>query len=430
MKHVLIVDDDIIMNNSVKAMLADRYRVSQLRSGAQVMDFLRVKTPDLVLMDLYMPETDGRAVMEKMREEPAAAGIPVIFLGGELSPETEREWRKLGAVDFIKKPISRRSLIERVEYRLMEAQAKTRVRQLFSPDAGGVYRDDLTGLLNSRGIFEKCAEFMDDPDAGCALAFLDFDNISNINDIFGMKQADELIKNMGTILAELEQGGAAAGRLGGDKFMLLLPGRVTPAYVQELSDRIFEKLSKYPLKGFEPGAATFSTGVAFWPADGENFETIAAAADMALQRAKALGKNRVYFAGNLNIPVSLREEAAAKALPLDKLLLGRGSDKGVMTVQFGQLRILYRTLMLLPADVAGRVRAVMLTIDEEDYDPFKAGALAGVLGDRLSGVKAIAKYAGNQIVAITYGAEGEKIRADCGEILRSGGYGRVSVDIL
>jgi PleD family two-component response regulator len=74
-----------------------------------------------------------------------------------------------------------------------------------------------------------------------------------------------------------------------------------------MSDYLFQKSSKQVLPQAEPGAVTFSMGVAFAPEDGADFESVAALADMALQKAKSLGKNRVYFARNLNIRSRQRE---------------------------------------------------------------------------------------------------------------------------
>jgi hypothetical protein len=213
--------------------------------------------------------------------------------------------------------------------------------------------------------------------------------------------------------------------------LLLLPGHNTPNSVQDLSDYIFEKSSHQVLPSTEPGAVTFSMGVAFSPDDGADFESTAAMADMALQKAKSLGKNRVYFAKNLNILSRQRElEINASAAPLERILEGRRSDKDTLVIQFGEMRILYRCLKNMPPEVSDRIRAVMFTVAPEDSNPFDTGRLMHAVGESLPGIAAITKYAQNQIAALSFGVDAPSLRRGCEAITASGNYGRVSVEII
>ena len=437
MKHILVVDDDVIMNNSIKAMLSDKYRVSQLTSGALVMDFLRVKETDLVLLDMYMRDVDGMEVLRRMKADESAAGIPVIFLTGEESVEVEAQCLQLGAVDYIHKPISRQVLEQRVGNHIMAAESFRRIRQMYetaNKEAANsrqiIRHDELTGLWNRQHIYEAYADAMKPDGARCALAFIDMDNFKYINDIFGHQEGDALIKRFAAILAGLEDSGIVPARIGGDEFMLLLPGSNTPNGVQDLSDYIFERSSKQVLPSTQPGSVTFSMGVAFSPDDGTDFESTAAMADMALQKAKSLGKNRVYFAKNLNIMARQRElEVNSTVINLQHILEGRRSDKETLVVQFGELRILYRCLKNMPAAISGNVRAVMFTVAPEDSNPFDTGRLMHAVSEGTPGIAAITKYAQNQIVALSYGAEEDELRSSS-QLIADGGYGRVEIEIV
>jgi diguanylate cyclase (GGDEF)-like protein len=438
MKHILVVDDDVIMNNSIKAMLSDAYRVSQLTSGTQVMDFLHLKETDLVLLDMYMHDMDGMEVLRRMKADDTTSAIPVIFLTGEDSVDVEAECLHLGAADYVHKPISRQVLEQRVSNHLMAAESFRRVRQMYEnanheavTSRQIIQHDELTGLWNRQHIYEAYSESMREDGARCALAFIDMDNFKYINDIFGHQEGDALLRRFAAILRGLEDTGVVPARIGGDEFLILLPGHNTPGTVQDLSDYIFEKSSKQVLPSSEPGAVTFSMGVAFSPDDGSDFESTAAMADMALQKAKSLGKNRVYFAKNLNILARQRElEVNNSMTPLEHVLEVRRSDKDALVIQFGELRILYRCLKNMPEDISGNIRAVMFTVAPEDSNPFDTGRLMHAVSESMPGISAITKYAQNQIVALSYGIEREELISSCADITASGGYGRVTVEVI
>ena len=437
-KHILVVDDDVIMNNSIKAILSDKYRVSQLTAGTQVLDFLHLKDTDLVLLDMYMHDLGGTEVLRRIKADPLTADIPVIFLTGEDSAEVEEECLHLGAADYVHKPISPQVLEQRVGNRLMAAESVRRVRQMYgsadpqAEDPGErIQHDELTGLWNRQHIYKAYSGMMESGDAHCALAFIDMDNFKYINDIFGHQEGDALLKRFSTILGALESSGIVPARIGGDEFMLLLPGANTPGSVQDLSDYIFEKSSRQVLPSTEPGAVTFSMGVAFSPEDGADFESTAAMADMALQKAKSLGKNRVYFAKNLNIRARRREmDINDQVTKLGHILEGRRSDKDTLVIQFGELRILYRCLKNMPCEIGERVRAVMFTVAPQDSNPFNTARLMHAVGESAPGIAAITKYAQNQVVALTFGVEEAGLRAACQALADSGRFGRVDIEIV
>ena len=168
------------MNNSIKAILSDKYRVSQLTAGTQVLDFLHLKDTDLVLLDMYMHDLGGMEVLRRIKADPLTADIPVIFLTGEDSAEVEEECLHLGAADYVHKPISPQVLEQRVGNRLMAAESVRRVRQMYgsadpqAEDPGErIQHDELTGLWNRQHIYKAYSGMMESGDAHCALAFID-----------------------------------------------------------------------------------------------------------------------------------------------------------------------------------------------------------------------------------------------------------------
>ena len=104
MKHILIVDDNKTNLTLAKNELSKDYQVTPVISGLQALQFLEKKSTDLILLDLSMPEMDGRETMRRIRANEEWAKIPIIFLTADNTPETEAQCFLDGADDFITKP--------------------------------------------------------------------------------------------------------------------------------------------------------------------------------------------------------------------------------------------------------------------------------------------------------------------------------------
>ena len=118
---IVVVDDDVANLKMAGHILSkNNMRVSALKSGAALLDFLRDNNPDLVLLDIMMPEMDGFETLEKLRAQERDMGIndgiPAIFLTADENDETETKGLALGAMDFIKKPFVPDVLVLRVRH--------------------------------------------------------------------------------------------------------------------------------------------------------------------------------------------------------------------------------------------------------------------------------------------------------------------------
>ena len=111
---ILIVDDNASNLESAQKFLGKEYRVAAAKSGAAALKYLERNTPDLILLDIIMPEMDGFSVIEKLKADPRLAQIPVIFLTADNDPETETKCFAYGAVDFVRKPFLPNVLRSRV----------------------------------------------------------------------------------------------------------------------------------------------------------------------------------------------------------------------------------------------------------------------------------------------------------------------------
>ena len=117
--QILVVDDDRINLKITARILQIPYDVTCVSSGPEALDFLKDNTPDLILLDLHMPDMSGLEVLEKLRQQNELADIPVIFLTADNDQKTEIEIFNAGAMDYIQKPFSCEVLLRRIS-RILE----------------------------------------------------------------------------------------------------------------------------------------------------------------------------------------------------------------------------------------------------------------------------------------------------------------------
>ena len=166
---IMFVDDD--MSNLVlgKNMLKDRYEVYPLLSAAKLLEMLEHVLPDLILLDIEMPEMNGYETMRRLQADVRLAGIPVIFVTIRRDEGSELEGLSLGAIDYVFKPFSAPLLLKRIENHLLTALQKKEL---------AMYNADLQGLVSKQtgrilelqnsvlSTITDLAEFRDDVTGG------------------------------------------------------------------------------------------------------------------------------------------------------------------------------------------------------------------------------------------------------------------------
>jgi putative two-component system response regulator len=120
-KQILVVDDNITSLKQIGAQLTSHYEVSLAKSGALALQICRQEKPDLILLDVEMPDMDGFQTIARLKEDPGLSPIPVIFLTGNNDTATELRALESGAMDFITKPANKDILFHRLELHLQFA---------------------------------------------------------------------------------------------------------------------------------------------------------------------------------------------------------------------------------------------------------------------------------------------------------------------
>ncbi|MDR2575691.1 MAG: response regulator [Treponema sp.] len=114
MKTIFVVDDSDTSLLRAEESLEENYQVMTIPSAAKMFVLLEKFTPDMILLDIQMPEMDGFEALERLKSNPLYKGIPVIFLTGYMDDDIEARGRALGALDIIAKPFSASALLERI----------------------------------------------------------------------------------------------------------------------------------------------------------------------------------------------------------------------------------------------------------------------------------------------------------------------------
>lgn len=117
--RVMMIDDDIINIKAVKSMLKNEFDVVAVQSGKEAFEVLKEKKPDLILLDVYMPEMDGHEVIKALKNNPEYIDIPVVFLTSDVEENTEIQGFSEGAIDFLRKPFRKDVAIQRIR-RILE----------------------------------------------------------------------------------------------------------------------------------------------------------------------------------------------------------------------------------------------------------------------------------------------------------------------
>ena len=118
MKTIFIVDDNDVNLSTAEKALSKQYRAFTLPSASSMFELLNNVVPDLILLDILMPQMDGFEAMRLLKDDTRYQGIPVIFLSGRSDAATEARGFEMGAADFISKPFSEPVLLNRIKTHL------------------------------------------------------------------------------------------------------------------------------------------------------------------------------------------------------------------------------------------------------------------------------------------------------------------------
>ena len=290
--RIVVVDDDAISLKQARDFLnGDDMKVNCLCSGSELLLFLQKNTPDLILLDLMMPEMDGFEIYEKLCEYEEKNGLhhtPVIFMTGDGDSHVEQRGLEIGASDFIRKPFHPEVLLSRVRNII----ANTKMIADLTEEAT---TDKLTGFYNKDYAESKMTELC--KRSRGMLMILDLDNFKLVNDLYGHDMGDELLKAFADIAKSSCRAEDVFCRIGGDEFLAFFAGTVEEYVAVNFSIHLNEQIicACRSLMGEEFDIPVgVSIGCIKVPENGDYHELFKLA-DKALYQVKQNGRHGCHF---------------------------------------------------------------------------------------------------------------------------------------
>lgn len=313
-KHILLIDDMTTNLKVVGEVLKDSYTLSMAKSGPQALQLLGRMTPDLILLDVMMPEMDGYETLQEIRKVAGCSKVPVVFMTADNGTANEVKGFELGAMDYIHKPVAPelvRSRIARV-IRLDEDRKDLAIKAV---------KDSLTGLWSRKYLEEFLEESPKCPSEGCFL-LLDLDNFKQVNDCYGHIAGDEVLVQFGQVLFDFAKAEDVVCRMGGDEFAVFISGKTD---VHELKLRlerlILDSMERVNAIKGPACKVTASVGVSMYPEDGEDFRILYKKADKALYHVKQNGKAGYHiYNDKVKYTVYGMEGSKRKTVDMDQLM--------------------------------------------------------------------------------------------------------------
>ena len=362
---IVVVDDDPLVLTHTKRILREQdMRVSCLRSGRDLLKFMGKNAPDLILLDIQMPEMDGFTTQQELRRMEEEAGrepTPIIFLSGLETSEAESRSFEQGAADFIRKPVHKDILTKRILNTVKHTKEIVSLKEEAAVDK-------LTGLLNKAAgtvrVTKLCAER-----AGM-LMILDLDNFKLVNDIYGHSMGDKVLRTFADVVRRNIRSQDVMVRIGGDEFMGFFANMDSETAMESLHRRLNSELIKETVKLAGESfniPLSISIGAVLVPEYGRDYDMLFPLADSALYRVKQSGKNGVRIYGqdgenNLSGENDIQKEFAR----ITQIVEGWHRRDGGISMDLKQFSLIYHFLRQFYKRYGGTVVKLLFILSEED----------------------------------------------------------------
>lgn len=291
--RVLVIDDSDFIHKLVKVRLRQEgLEVLGEYEGERGIERAIASAPDLILLDIDLPNMDGFEVCRRLKEHQRTRNVPVIFLTGTTSTDSKVRGLDLGAVDYVTKPFDEVELRARV-------RAALRTKRLQDILEQQSFLDGLTGLWNRAYLDRRLeAELNVAMRYGRPLTVLltDIDHFKQLNDTYGHLFGDVVLQGVAEVLREYARRSDIVTRYGGEEFALLLTDTGSKA-ATVVAERLRLAIEA---KSFEARGERISVTASFGVACSDEIageltpETVIGYADQALYCAKDQGRNCLY----------------------------------------------------------------------------------------------------------------------------------------
>lgn len=292
---ILIVDDSPANIQIINNILKDDYEIFFATDGISGLKKAYDLNPDIILLDVLMPDIDGYEVLSRLKSDLLTRDIPVIFITSLDSVEQEIKGLEAGAVDYITKPIVGALLKARVKTHLELKKQNDFLKKL-------TMIDGLTGIANKRRLneyLEKWYRILLRKKLPLSVFMIDIDHFKLYNDTYGHLAGDDCLKQIADALRDsLKRPYDLAARFGGEEFACVIPEtNINDALF--IAKRIKNNIDSLKLEHKSSPVSPFVTvsigGVTKIPDQLNKHNEMLQKADEALYKAKQNGRNQILI---------------------------------------------------------------------------------------------------------------------------------------
>ena len=291
---ILLVEDDANDAELLESLLKRQRRkdidlehVSLLKTA---LERLECGAPDIILLDLNLPDSAGLRSVKEIRN--ASPDVPIVVLSGQDDEDFAIEILNHGVQDYLVKwEGNARTILRAIRYAIERKRSDMRLNYL-------AHYDRLTGLSNRQYFHEQIEKAISRAQRcnhRVALLFLDLDNFKSVNDTLGHDAGDQVLVQTAQRLQKCIRAGDTIARLGGDEFAVLIEGMDSALDAESTGDKLLSALAEPLIVGGRPVTVTASIGIALFPNDNSDAETLLKSADIAMYQAKENGRDRLRF---------------------------------------------------------------------------------------------------------------------------------------
>jgi diguanylate cyclase len=320
-KILVIEDDSTIREDIIEVLNCAEFEAIGAEDGLVGIQQARKHKPDLIICDIMMPRLDGYNVLATLRRDPEVAIIPFMFLTAKSSKVDLRQGMKLGAVDYLVKPIGQAELLEAVNTQIdkwaaIKSYYSSTIEETQRKVDYLLYFDPLTELPNRLALREKLDNIIAEQAAKhigiVPIMSIDLDRFKRVNDALGEASGDYLLRSVAERLISCVEPEHIISRLDADEFAIVLTDTDTKGKASKLASQILKALSRpFAIEGQEV-FVTASIGIATYPQDGDDINTLLTNANIAMAHAKQQGGSCYeFYIPNLTIGLSEQIELQA-----------------------------------------------------------------------------------------------------------------------
>jgi two-component system cell cycle response regulator len=292
--RLLAIDDSSLIHRLLKSRLKhERLEIHHAERGKDGLAMARALLPDVILLDVDMPDMNGFDLLRELKADNVTHDIPVIFVSGTVDTSTKVRGLETGAIDFIAKPFDIAELKARV-------RSAVRIRSLIKMLAQRAQLDGLTGLWNRAYFDSRLAQELSEAlrhGSPLSLIMCDLDHFKELNDTYGHPFGDHVLEEFADLLNHGREGDIAC-RYGGEEFVVIMPRTAAPEAAR-VAERLRSELERRLWLNHNKLIVTASFGVTDLSLVGEQTtEALITSADKALYKAKEQRNNVTVANGN------------------------------------------------------------------------------------------------------------------------------------